>query len=102
MGLPWLGWRPNGGGMHGAAQRQTIVAHGRLPMRELRLAAARERRHGLQIMTFEQLAARLAGGMSPPVDDETLRAVDQPRLPDNRARRTRQYEIAPGMVRCRC
>jgi hypothetical protein len=44
--------------------RRTIVVHGRLAMRELRLAAARERRHGLQIMTFEQLAARLAGAFS--------------------------------------
>jgi hypothetical protein len=31
--------------------RRTVVAHGRLAMRELRLVAARERRHGLQIMT---------------------------------------------------
>ena len=53
--------------------RRTIVAHSRLRMKELRLAAARERRHGLQIMTFEQLAARLAGGLTQPVDDDALR-----------------------------
>ena len=42
-------------------------------MRELRLDAARERRHGLQVMTFEQLAARLAGGLARPVEDDALR-----------------------------
>ena len=32
--------------------RRTIVAHGRLAMRELRLDAARQRLHGLQILSF--------------------------------------------------
>ena len=64
-----------------ASGRRTIVAHGRLAMRELRLAAARERQHGVQIMSFEQLAARLAGGLSRPVDDEVLRATIQVNLP---------------------
>ncbi len=50
------------------ARRQTVIAHGRLAMRDLCMAAAREHRHGLQIPTFEQLAARLAGGMTRPVD----------------------------------
>ena len=48
------------------SNRRTIVAHGRLAMRELRLDAARHRRHGLQIMSFEQLAVRLAGGFASP------------------------------------
>ena len=42
-------------------------------MRELWLEAARGRRHELQIMTFEQLPARLAGGLAQPVDDDALR-----------------------------
>ena len=75
------------------ARRHTVIAHGRLAMRELRLAAARERRHGLQIMTFEQLAARLAGGMTRPVDDETLRSVVQQALHRNPHWRARQAEI---------
>ena len=62
--------------------RRTIVAHGRMAMRELRLDAARHRRHGLQIMSFEQLAARLAGGFSRPIDDESLRTAIQAVLPD--------------------
>jgi hypothetical protein len=55
------------------AQRRTIVVHGRLAMRELRLDAVRERRHGLQVMTFEQLAARLAGGFSRLIDGSVQR-----------------------------
>lgn len=79
-------------------ERRTIVAHGRLSMRELRLAAARERHHGLQIMTFEQLAARLAGGLSRPVDDETLRATIQAVLPDVALGELDSLKSLPGMA----
>lgn len=79
-------------------ERRTIVAHGRLAMRELRLAAARQRNHGLQIMTFEQLAARLAGGLSRPVDDETLRATIQAVLPDVALGELDSLKSLPGMV----
>ena len=58
-----------------AAELRTVIAHGRLTMREVRLEAARHHKHGLQIMTFEQLAARLAGGLSRAVDDDSLRAA---------------------------
>lgn len=81
-----------------ARERRTIVAHGRLAMRELRLAAARERHHGLQIMTFEQLAARLAGGLSRPVDDETLRAAIQAILPEVDFGELDSLKSLPGMV----
>lgn len=67
-------------------------------MRELRLAAARERHHGLQIMTFEQLAARLAGGLSRPVDDETLRATIQAVLPDVALGELDSLKSLPGMA----
>lgn len=40
--------------------RKTIVAHGRVSMREFRIGAARGNRHGLQIITFAQLTERLA------------------------------------------
>ena len=59
--------------MKPSAERRTVVVHNRLTLHETRLAAARGRRHGLQIMTFEQLAARLAGGLVRPVDDDALR-----------------------------
>ena len=55
------------------AHRSTLVVHGRLAMRESRLAAGRAGRHGLQIMSFEQAAVRLAGGYVRPIDDESLR-----------------------------
>jgi hypothetical protein len=67
-------------------------------MRELRLTAARDRRHGLQVMTFEQLAARLAGGLSRPVDDEALRAAIQAVLPETALGELDAIKDLPGMV----
>ena len=81
-----------------ASGRRTIIAHGRLAMRELRLAAARERQHGVQIMSFEQLAARLAGGFSRPVDDEVLRATIQTNLPSIALGELNNLKSLPGMV----
>ena len=48
------------------AHRSTLVVHSRLAMREGQLAAGRSGRHGLQIMSFEQAAVRLAGGLPTP------------------------------------
>ena len=78
--------------------RHTVIAHGRLAMREIRLAAARERRHGMQIMTFEQLAARLAGGLSQPVAEETLRYIVQTCLPETELGELDALRVLPGMV----
>jgi len=80
------------------AHRQTIVAHGRLAMRELRLEAARTRRHGLQVMTFERLAARLAGGFARPVDNESLRAAIQKVLSVTVLGELDSIKLLPGMV----
>ena len=82
----------------GTAYRQTVIAHGRLRMHEFRLSAARERRHGLQIMTFEQLAARLAGGLSRPVDDEALRFAIKTVLPETALGELDEIKALPGMV----
>ena len=79
-------------------ERRTIVAHGRLAMRELRLDAARHRRHGLQVMTFEQLAVRLAGGFARPVDDESLRTAIQAVLPTTPLGELENIKLLPGMV----
>src|SRR3546814_23847 len=81
-----------------ALRRRTIIAHGRLAMRQLRLEAARRRDHGLQVMTFEQLAARLAGGLSRPVDEETLRAAVQASLPEVALGELDRIKALPGMV----
>ena len=78
--------------------RRTAIAHSRLAMREQRLAAARERRHGLQVMTFEQLAARLAGGFSRPIDDDALREAIGSVLPHTGLGEMDGIKALPGMV----
>ena len=78
--------------------RGTVVAHGRMAIRELRLNAARDQRQGLQIMTFEHLAARLAGGMCRPVDDEELRRAVQQVLPATELGELEAIKDLPGMV----
>ena len=80
------------------AMRRTIVAHNRLTMREFRLAAARDRQHGLQIMTFEQLAARLVGGLARPVHDDALREAIKTVLPDTALGELDGIKALPGMV----
>lgn len=84
--------------MINVTNRRTIVAHGRLAMRELRLDAARHSRHGLQIMSFEQLAVRLAGGFARPIDDESLRAAIQKVLPTTPLGELEGIKLLPGMV----
>jgi hypothetical protein len=42
--------------------RETFIIHSRLSWRQVRGAAAIERRHGRQALAIEHLAARLAGG----------------------------------------
>jgi PD-(D/E)XK nuclease superfamily len=81
-----------------ASDRRTIVAHGRLAMREIRLDAARRRRHGLQVMTFEQLAVRLAGGFARPIDDESLRSAIQAVLPATELGELEDIKLLPGMI----
>lgn len=82
----------------GVARRRTIVVHDRLAMRELRLDAARSRRHGLQVVTFEQLAARLVGGLSRPIDDESLRVATKQVLPVVDLGELDGIKGLPGMV----
>ena len=79
-------------------KRHTYVAHGRLASREIRLDAARGQRHGVQVMTFEQLAARLAGGFSQPIDAETLREMIQQVLPDTELGELEAIKLLPGMI----
>lgn len=80
------------------ASRSTLVVHGRLAMRERRLVAARDGRHGLQIMSFEQAAARLAGGFTRPIDDESLRAAIQAVLPATPMGELESIKALPGMI----
>lgn len=52
--------------------RHTVVVHGRLVADQVRLEAARNRRHGVHITTIAGMAARLAGGFLRGVDGDTL------------------------------
>ncbi len=81
------------------ASRSTLVIHGRLAMREARLAAARGGRHGLQIISFEQAAVRLAGGFIRPIDEESLRAAIQAVLPSTQMGELESIKMLPGMIR---
>ena len=79
--------------------RRTLITYGRLAMRELRLKAAREGMHGLQIMTIEQFAARLAGGFLLPIDKDRLRAAIQTALPKADLGELESIKMLPGFVR---
>lgn len=79
-------------------ERHTIVAHSRVAMREFRLSAARQYRHGRQIMTFEQLAVRLAGGLAQSVDDDALREAIKAVLPETALGELEGIKALPGVV----
>ena len=55
--------------------RETIIIHSRLAWSAARAQAAAERRHGLQALAIEHLAARLAGGFLQPIDSDALKAA---------------------------
>lgn len=78
--------------------RSTLIRHGRLAMRDSRLSAARSRRHGLQIMSFEQAAVRLAGGFCQPIDEERLRTAVQAALAATPMGELERIKNLPGMI----
>jgi hypothetical protein len=78
--------------------RRTFVVHGRLAIREVRLRAARGRIHGTQVMSFEQLTSRLAGGFATSVDNQTLRATVQEALSVTALGELDTIKLLPGMV----
>jgi hypothetical protein len=78
--------------------KKSFVTHGRLAMREMRLRSARNRDHGVQVMTFEQLAARLAGGFAKPIDDDKLRAALQQALAATSLGELDGIKLLPGML----
>ena len=79
-------------------ERRTVVTPDRLAMRTHRLAAARSHGHGLQTLTFDQLAARMAGGLSRPVDDDALRSAVQEALPLTGLGELESIKSLPGMT----
>ena len=79
--------------------RRTIISFGRLAVHELRLKAAREGSQGLQIMTIEQFAARLAGGFSQAVQMDSLRAAVQSAIPKADLDELERIKHLPGFVK---
>ena len=67
-------------------------------MREVRLDAARQRCHGLQILSFEQLAVRMAGGFALAINDDSLRSTIQAALPATPLGELESIKLLPGMV----
>ena len=67
-------------------------------MREIRLRAARAGEHGTHVMTFEHLAARLAGGFTKPIDHDTLRSTIQQVLPATELGELDSIKVLPGML----
>lgn len=82
-----------------AVRRRTLITFGRLAMRELRLKAAREGAHGLQIMTIEHFAARLAGGFLLSIDQDRLRAAIRTTLPSTHLGELEGIKALPGFSR---
>ena len=81
-----------------ANTRMTLIVHDRLSAHTARLEAARKFHHGLQVMSFEQAAVRLAGGFTQAIDGETLRALIQAVLPALDTGELERIKLLPGMV----
>ena len=79
-------------------ERRTIVAHGRYATRLARLKAARDCKSGAQVMTFEQLAARLAGGFARNIESDPLRFALQSALKETALGELDAIKDLPGMV----
>ena len=77
-------------------RRRTFITHSALAKKALRLSAAREREHGTQIMSFEHMAARLAGGFARPIDGDALRSALQTVLPDTALSELDGIKALPG------
>jgi hypothetical protein len=78
--------------------RSIRVVYDRLAMRDSRPAAARRGHHGLQVMSFEQAAVRLAGGFTRPIDEECLRTAIQAVLPVTPMGDLESIKTLPGMI----
>ena len=80
-------------------ERRTIVVHTRLAGHMARVAAARAGDCGLQIMTMDRLAARLAGGFIGPIDNDALHAAVKEALAGTDLGPLERIKPLPGMAR---
>jgi len=55
--------------------RKSLIVHSRYAWRSGRTRAALDAEQGIQLLTIDQMAARLAGGFLQPIDQEDLKAV---------------------------
>ncbi|MER2266798.1 PD-(D/E)XK nuclease family protein [Methylobacterium oxalidis] len=78
--------------------RRTLVLQGRLATREAKLEAARGGCHGVQLLTFEQLATRVAGGFVSSIDADTLRQAVRELLPVTPLGELDPIKMLPGMA----
>lgn len=78
--------------------RHTVVLANRLAMRCRRLQAAQQASQGCQIMTIEQLAARLAGGFCSPIDADVLRTILRDVIPTAELSELAAIRELPGLV----
>ena len=78
--------------------RETKIVHGQLAVHKHRFEAAQERNHGLQVMTFEQAAVRLAGGFSCPIGLNDLSIAVKEVLPQTPLGELEQIKELPGMI----
>lgn len=79
--------------------RRTIVVHTRLAGHMARVDAARAGTHGVQILTMDQMAARLAGGFLAPINPDSLRDAVREALPETDLGEIEKIKNLPGMVR---
>lgn len=78
--------------------RRTIITHRQLASRALRVELAKQGQFGVLVTTFEAVAARLAGGFTRPIDQDTLHNALQKALPVTDLGELDAIKGLPGMV----
>ena len=78
--------------------RRTVVVADSFALRTRRLKAVRDGEQGTQVMLFEQMVARLAGGFCRPLDHDSLRAALRHALPLAQLGELEAIKLLPGMI----
>ena len=79
--------------------RRTIVVHTRLAGHNARVEAARANANGVQILTMDLVASRLAGGFIQPIDPDALQDAVKMALASASLGELEDIKQLPGMVR---
>lgn len=82
-----------------AILRRTIVVHTKLAGHNARVEAARANANGVQILTMDRVAARLAGGFIEPIDPDALQDAVKAALASTSLGELEDVKPLPGMVR---